>query len=169
MAQGVVTGKVADSETAEGLPGATILVEGTTLGTISDINGEFTLNVPSSGSVLVVSYVGFKNAVIRLQEGQTSVGTINLEAGITQLSTLEIIAQRSTAETPYTFTDIEKKDIQQNLGSRDLPLVLNSSTSYYSTGQGGGAGDARADGAGRAGHTRRRAGLQPGHGRSRAG
>ena len=81
--------------------------------------------------------------MITLQDGQTSLGSIKLQAGLTELSTLEVIAQRSTVETPYTFTDVEKKDIQQNLGSRDLPLVVNSSPSYYSTNQGGGAGDSR--------------------------
>ena len=55
MAQGVVTGKVVDADNGEGLPGATIRVEGTTLGTISDVNGEFSLNVPSRGSVLIIS------------------------------------------------------------------------------------------------------------------
>ncbi|MEP1033652.1 TonB-dependent receptor [Ekhidna sp.] len=143
IAQGVVTGKVADTETGEGLPGATVLIEGTTLGTVTDINGDFSINVPSRGSVIVISYIGFKDVVINLQDGQSALGTINMEAGITQLSTLEIIASRSTQETPYTFTDLEKKDIQQSLGSRDLPLVLNAAPSFYSTNQGGGAGDAR--------------------------
>lgn len=143
LAQGTVTGKVVDSETGGGLPGATVLVEGTTLGTITDINGEFSLNVPSSGAVIVISYIGFKDNVIRLEDNQTDLGTINLEPGVTELSTLEVIASRSTQETPYTFTDLEKKDIQQNLGSRDLPLVLNAAPSFYSTNAGGGAGDAR--------------------------
>lgn len=142
-AQGVITGKVVDMDSGEGLPGATVLVEGTTLGTVSNIEGEFNLNVPSSGSVIVISYVGFKNHVITLQPGQTNLGTIQLESGITELSTLEVIASRSTQETPFTFTDVDKKDIQQSLGSRDLPLVLNASPSFYSTNAGGGAGDAR--------------------------
>ncbi len=143
LAQGVVTGKIVDGDTGEGLPGATILIEGTSLGTVSNINGDFSLNVPSRGSVLIISYVGFKDLIINLEDGKSDLGTINLESGFTELSTLEIIASRSTQETPYTFTDIDKKDIQQNLGSRDLPLVLNAAPSFYSTNQGGGAGDAR--------------------------
>ena len=46
-------------------------------------------------------------------------------------------------ETPVAFTDIDKKQIQFNLGSRDMPLVWNTTPSIFATNNGGGAGDAR--------------------------
>ena len=56
-----VTGHVTSDE--DGLPvvGASVLVEGTTVGTVTDIDGNFTLtNVPSSAKTLVISFIGFQ-------------------------------------------------------------------------------------------------------------
>ena len=53
--QGVIT----DSQ-GETLPGVNVLVKGTSIGAISDINGKFTLQVPSPKSVLIISYIGYE-------------------------------------------------------------------------------------------------------------
>lgn len=65
MAQEVITGQVTDSETGETLPGVNVVVEGTTIGTITDFDGNYRLEVPSSNSVIVFSYVGMNE--VRLQ------------------------------------------------------------------------------------------------------
>lgn len=60
LAQGLaVTGKVVD-EKGEGVPGATVVVKGTTVGAATDVDGNFTLNVPDGGGTLVVSFIGYK-------------------------------------------------------------------------------------------------------------
>lgn len=141
-AQNFVTGKVTD-DSGEGLPGATVLIKGTSVGTVTDINGDFTLRAPSRRFEIEISFVGFKTYSAVIDESGFSLGNISLESGVTELDVLEIIASRSTTETPFTFSDVDKKTIQDNLGSRDLPLVLNTTPSFYSTNQGGGAGDAR--------------------------
>ena len=56
--QRTVTGTVAD-ETGEVLIGANILVKGTTVGTVTDLDGKFSLQVPSDNSILVISYTGY--------------------------------------------------------------------------------------------------------------
>ncbi|MFP4366024.1 MAG: SusC/RagA family TonB-linked outer membrane protein [Bacteroidales bacterium] len=53
-----VSGVVTD-DNGDTLPGVNILVEGTTIGTVTDANGEFTLTAPTPNSILVVSFVGF--------------------------------------------------------------------------------------------------------------
>lgn len=58
-----VTGKVTSSNTGEVLPGSTIVVKGTAEGTITDVDGNYTIDVPE-GSILVYSYIGM-NAVER--------------------------------------------------------------------------------------------------------
>src|SRR6478672_9008425 len=55
-----VSGTVTDSKGAP-VEGATVLVKGSTKGASTDVTGHFTINVPSSKSVLVVSSVGFQN------------------------------------------------------------------------------------------------------------
>ena len=54
----IVTGTVSD-ETGEPLPGANIQVEGTQIGTVTDLSGKYSIEVPATGSVLVFSYIGY--------------------------------------------------------------------------------------------------------------
>lgn len=64
FAQNMVKGKVTDSATGESIPGATILVQGTSQGALSDINGAFTIEMDAS-QLLEVSFVGYKTEVVR--------------------------------------------------------------------------------------------------------
>ncbi|MCK5368889.1 MAG: carboxypeptidase-like regulatory domain-containing protein, partial [Cyclobacteriaceae bacterium] len=54
-----ISGKVVSEEDDEGLPGVNVLVKGTSLGTVTDAEGEFELNVPEDATTLVVSFVGY--------------------------------------------------------------------------------------------------------------
>ncbi len=57
--QGVIRGQVIDRDTREGLPGANIVVQGTTLGAATDIEGRYEIaNVPAGTYTVSVSYVG---------------------------------------------------------------------------------------------------------------
>lgn len=53
-----VTGKVTDS-TNEGMPGVNVQVKGTTTGTITDFDGNYSIDVPDSKSTLVFSFIGY--------------------------------------------------------------------------------------------------------------
>src|SRR5690606_35445340 len=55
----VVRGRVISFEDDEGLPGVNIMIKGTTTGVVTDIDGNYTISVPSSESVLVFSFIGF--------------------------------------------------------------------------------------------------------------
>jgi TonB-dependent receptor len=58
---GAIKGKVTDSLTNEALPGATVTITGTTLITVTDLNGEFLLRAPAGDVTLEVRYIGFDN------------------------------------------------------------------------------------------------------------
>ena len=58
-----ITGKVTDSS-GDPLPGATVMVKGTTIGTVTDVDGNFTLQIPSDVKTLQVSFVGMKTQEI---------------------------------------------------------------------------------------------------------
>lgn len=62
-----ITGTVKDKETGEELIGATISIPGTTVGTLTDVKGDFTISVPKN-SVLKFSYVGYKAQEITITE-----------------------------------------------------------------------------------------------------
>lgn len=60
-AQITVRGTVTADDQPEGIIGGTVLVQGTSTGTVTDINGNYEVNVPSSESVLVFSYTGYES------------------------------------------------------------------------------------------------------------
>jgi protocatechuate 3,4-dioxygenase beta subunit len=54
-----ITGSVTDANTGEPLPGVNIVIEGTTMGAITEADGNYSIDVPSESAVLVFSYVGY--------------------------------------------------------------------------------------------------------------
>jgi hypothetical protein len=58
--QRTITGKVLSAEDGQPIIGASVMVKGTTTGTITDANGSFTIVVPAPNAVLWFSYVGMK-------------------------------------------------------------------------------------------------------------
>ena len=54
---------------------------------------------------------------------------------VVELSELEIVSSRSDSKSPFAVTNLPKKDIVNRLASRDLPNVLNTAPSIYSTNQ----------------------------------
>ncbi len=147
FAQGIVTGKIKDDMTGEPLIGATVVIDGTTTGATTDLDGVFKLDVPNGTQKLKISYVGFENIVVdvNVNNGETTnLGKVILKAKAIGLEGLSIIADRAKErETPVAISNVGKKELEENLGSRDLPMVMNNTPSVYATPQGGGAGDAR--------------------------
>ena len=69
-----VTGVVTSAEDGEPIVGASVLVKGTTVGTITDINGLFTIaNVPAGGKLLLVSYLGMMTQQVEIKKGKLEI------------------------------------------------------------------------------------------------
>lgn len=77
--QRTITGTIYDGSTNESLIGANVLVKGLSIGTITDSDGNFSLEVPEGSSVLVISYTGYTDQEITLDDATNY--TINLSAG----------------------------------------------------------------------------------------
>jgi TonB-linked SusC/RagA family outer membrane protein len=82
-----ITGRVTD-EKGEGLPGVTVLVKGTTTGTSTDVNGNFTIDVPTGGS-LVISSIGYATQTIAV--GSQTTLAVRLAADAQQLSEAVVV------------------------------------------------------------------------------
>src|SRR5258707_14072293 len=80
----VVTGKVTSGEDGSALPGVNVLVKGTTSGSVTDSDGKYSVSVPTTGGVLVFSFIGLKTEEI--QVGERGVVDVQLGLDITQLS-----------------------------------------------------------------------------------
>lgn len=86
-----VTGKVTASEDGSSLPGVNVLVKGTTTGTVTDANGEYRISVPSSGAVLVFSFIGYASQEVEL--GNRSTVDVVLAADVQQLTEVVVTGQ----------------------------------------------------------------------------
>jgi TonB-linked SusC/RagA family outer membrane protein len=67
-----VSGRVVGSDGA-GLPGVTVLVKGTTLGTATDANGRYTLPAPATATTLVFSFVGYTSQEAKIGDGPVNI------------------------------------------------------------------------------------------------
>lgn len=142
FAQHRVSGVISDVQTGETLIGANILY-GENLGVSTDIDGKYEFTVKNGTYTLAISYVGYitQEKTITVKDGPV-VLNIKLKQDILDEVTLVAdIAQERV--TPVAFTSISPKKITEELGDRDLPLVLNQTPGVFATQSGGGDGDAR--------------------------
>ncbi|WBL43669.1 TonB-dependent receptor [Algoriphagus halophytocola] len=110
FAQKTVTGTVLD-EFDVGLPGASILIKGTTTGTTTDIDGKFSLEVPSNDAVLVFSFIGY--AKVEEVVGNRSVIDLKLQPDETSLTELVVTGYTidSRRETTGAIATVDAKDL----------------------------------------------------------
>lgn len=145
-AQNVIKGKITDAATSETLPGASVAVKGTTQGTVSDFNGNFSLTISQTGKVtFVISYIGYTAVEIEANvQAETNLGTIKLESSSIGLDEIFIIASVATdRKTPVAISQIDPIMLEEKLGTQEYPEILKSTPSVYATKQGGGYGDSR--------------------------
>ncbi len=85
---GGIKGRIIDDQLKSGLPGATVLQQGTSNGTTSDLNGEFFLRTSAGEINLVISYIGFKkiNMIVTVSDGTISEVEIPMLNDVTELS-----------------------------------------------------------------------------------
>jgi iron complex outermembrane recepter protein len=145
--RGTIVGKVTDSDNGDELVGANVLIKGTSIGAASGMNGTYKIaKVPPGSYTLRTTFMGYKMAEkdVQVTAGQEVKVDIELDEDVIYGEAIGIIADRAKErETPVAFTNITKQEFVQRLGSRDIPLVLNTTPSVYATQGGGGAGDAR--------------------------
>ncbi|MCQ2975844.1 MAG: TonB-dependent receptor [Bacteroidales bacterium] len=125
-----VKGKVVD-ENGTPLVGASIVVKGSTIGTITNQNGEFFLNI-NKGSVLIVSYIGYNNVEIIASENMT----ITLEEN-NNLEEIVVSSTRAGIKTPVAFCNVNQDDIKKQNFGKDIPFLLSTTPSVTITSDAG--------------------------------
>ncbi|MEI7897518.1 MAG: carboxypeptidase-like regulatory domain-containing protein, partial [bacterium] len=138
----MIRGIVTDANSGETLIGATILYsEGK--GAVTDMDGKYYLKVESGTYHLKVSYVGYLPQEIDVVVGKGEV-TQNFTLKTPTLTEVEVVGDvAKTRETPVAFSTVRPMQLQEELASRDIPMILNKTPGVYATQQGGGDGDAR--------------------------
>lgn len=83
-----VSGKVFD-QNGEPLPGATIVVQGTTIGTVTDIDGNFSITIPHNASQLKFSFIGFNDKILPISNAVMNVALQESAMALTEVVSLD--------------------------------------------------------------------------------
>ena len=104
-----IKGKVTDETLKEGVPGANVTVKGTSIGAITDFDGNFTIVVPNRKSVLSISFIGYvtqeivvgdrKFITVTLKEDSQNLGEVEVPSAVAQRAILSFLSQRVEAQS----------------------------------------------------------------------
>lgn len=143
-AQQPVTGTVRDKATNEAVIGANVRTSDNKFFASTDIEGNYKLLLPDGEYSITVSYVGYESQTARVKVAGAPVKRDFTLAAKNTLDEVEISADIAIdRKTPVAFSNIPEIKLVQELGSRDLSMVINSTPGAYATEQGGGSGDSR--------------------------
>jgi TonB-linked SusC/RagA family outer membrane protein len=109
-----ISGKVTSAEDGSPMPGASIVVKGTTVGTLTDAEGNYSLLLPAGATELVVSFVGMKSQDIRI-EGRTEIDVV-LEVDILGQFEVVVTAMGITREKKalgYSVQDVSSEELSR--------------------------------------------------------
>ncbi|MDO6440299.1 TonB-dependent receptor [Cyclobacterium sp. 1_MG-2023] len=120
--QRTITGTVSSSDTQETLPGVNILIKGSTQGTATDIEGKYSIQVPSSDAILSISFIGFQTQEIVV--GNNSIIDVSLEPELSALSEVVVVGYGTQKRATVTgaISSISSEQI------RALPVPNLAST-----------------------------------------
>ncbi len=138
-----IKGKITDNSSDQPIVGAKVNIQNK-YRAFSNSNGVFELtNVPFGEYVMVVSMSTYDTVKIKLIVNKAIIER-NLElGGSVEFAEIEVIGNMVKDNVPIAVTRIPTQKIIEELGSRDLPMLLNGTAGVYATTQGGGDGDAR--------------------------
>ena len=114
----IISGKVLD-ENGNGLPGASVIVKGTVLGTVSDIDGNYKISVPENATTLTFSFIGYTSSDVEI-DGRTEIN-VTLNSDISQLNEVVIVG----------YGDVERRDLTGSVSTvkakdiSDLPATVS--------------------------------------------
>jgi len=100
-----IKGTVTAADTKETLPGASVLIKGTTTGTVSDINGNYAIKVSQPAAILIYSYVGYQSQEFPVGEKLE----INIELQIRKTALDEVVV--------IGYGTVRKSDLSGSVGS----------------------------------------------------
>ena len=124
VAQSLVRGTVIDDTGLEVI-GASILVKGTNQGTITDMEGKFSLSVPDANAVIVVSYIGYKTLEIKVDV--TKPMSIVLKEDAEVLEEVVVVG----------YQEVKKKDLTGSVAKADMNDLLNTPVGSFDQTLGG--------------------------------
>ncbi|WOZ86482.1 TonB-dependent receptor [Segatella copri] len=116
-----VKGVVTDAQNGEALIGATVMVEGDKSGTVTDFDGNFSLQVPSSAKKVKISYIGYIDQVVAISDNMK----VNLESDSKALADVVVIGYGTARKSDLTgsVATVKAKDFNKGLVSSPEQLI----------------------------------------------
>ena len=122
-----ISGKVSEAATGMPIPGAGVAVKNSSLGTVTDIDGNFTISVPS-GSTLVFSYIGFKSFEQTVNSAQTI--TVSLDEDTKTLEEVVVIGYGSQRRRDVTgAVSVVNREMIENFKPVKMEQALQGTVS----------------------------------------
>jgi TonB-linked SusC/RagA family outer membrane protein len=111
----VITGTIISSVEGEGpIPGVTVQVKGTTIGTITDANGKYTLTVPENATTLVFSYIGMKKQEVEINNRSVIDGIMESDIlGLEEVVVTALGISREKKALGYAVQDLGGENIEK--------------------------------------------------------
>jgi TonB-dependent starch-binding outer membrane protein SusC len=120
-----VSGRVTDASTGTPMPGVNVQVKGTTVGAISDVDGQFSIRVPSPTDILVFSFIGYKTQEVQVDNRQ--VLNVELAAELTGLEEVVVIGYGVQKKALLTGATINVAgDVLQKVSTTNALNALQS-------------------------------------------
>ena len=140
MAQRTITGTVLSADDNLGIPGAQVVVRGTTTGTTTDINGRFSVNVPPDATHLVFSFMGMETQEVVI--GGRATVDVTMRSDAIGLGEVVVIGFGTATRERLTgaVTTIGEADFRQGVFSSPASLLVGTAAGVHvtpSTGQAG--------------------------------
>jgi TonB-linked SusC/RagA family outer membrane protein len=142
LAQKTITGTVTGSADNQPLAGVTVLLKGSTTGSLTDLDGKYSIPIPNNQAVLTFSFIGFTTQDVTV--GTQTVVNVTLAEALMQMNEVVVTAlgiKREAKSIGYSATSIDTKNItnstQVNVGSNLLGKVAGLNVSAPPTGPGG--------------------------------
>ena len=117
-----VRGKVIGDD-GVGVPGATVVVKGTTVGTATDAEGNFVLNVPDGSGTLVVSFIGFKTEEVPINNRSTVNVTLSTDAQALEEVVVTGYGTQKKADVTGATATVNAKDLNAGVINNPMQAV----------------------------------------------
>ncbi|WP_208796452.1 SusC/RagA family TonB-linked outer membrane protein [Flavobacterium fluviatile] len=119
-----IKGKIVSASDNLGIPGANIMVKGTKIVTTTDFDGNYSISVPDSNGILVVSYIGYITQEVKI--GTSTTVNVSLKQDISSLNEVIVVGFGTQKKTTLTgsVTQLKGDDVTRSKGTSSAALAL---------------------------------------------
>lgn len=138
ISQNIITGTVI-SQDGLAIIGASVVLDGTSQGTITNIDGEYSISIPDGSGSLIISYIGFRTTTIQLTGGDQSLGNVVMtedQMALDEVVVTGTFTGRSQKNSPMSLTVLNGKQLAR-LSANSQADILRTIPGITAEGGGG--------------------------------